>query len=89
VCAFSFYFSECAKFLIFYKKRVIRFNTGAVNFQLQEYKFLWYSGLIMYQPFMRSVGSNGETALVKPTVPITTFYIINPASTGIEPKAPL
>ena len=35
---------------------------------------------------MRSVGSNGETAIGEPGVPITTLFITNPAWTGTEPK---
>ena len=54
----------------------------AVIFKLLNYTVLWYSGLIMYQPLIRSVGSNG-----KPAVPITTLFITNPAWRGTEPKA--
>jgi len=41
----------------------------------------------MYQPLMRSTGSNGETAMGKSGVPITTLFITNPAWTGTESKA--
>ena len=64
----------------------MKFNTAAVIFQLWKYKDLWYYGLIMYQRLMRSVGSNGETAMGTPGVSITTLFITNPAWTGTEPK---